>query len=117
MDTRTVKVKGQDLPLAPLRALQVAAFIDDSNEGKKTTSETIRRSLRVVAQSLANANNSQGENDDAAIEALDAGIAYTDLDKAFRDVMAITGIELKPRDAEGEAAAAGPTTSESSAAS
>lgn len=53
----TVKVKGQDLALAPLKSLQVAEFMDDAKTASDTTSAITRRRLRVVAQSLADADN------------------------------------------------------------
>lgn len=114
----TVKVGESDLNLAPLKSLQVAEFMDDATSGNpQSASSVIRRSLRVVAQSLANGGSPQAEKIDDAIAALNEKIAYTDLDPAFREVMKITGISLEAKSPEGEAPAAESTTGESSAAS
>jgi hypothetical protein len=113
----TVKVKGEEQTLAPLKSLQVADLLDDlanDKDNKTSTATVIRRSLRVVAQSLGNGGAPQGTTIDDAIATLNDGIEFKDLDAAFAQVMDITGLR---KTKEGEAPAAESTSTESSAAS
>jgi hypothetical protein len=111
----TIAAGGQELTLAPLKSRQVAAFFD-ANDPNAKQSAVVDLSLRVIAQSLQNANDpfAQGVSSDELPAKIDDAFSWREVNEAFVAVLDVTGLKKAP---EGEApAAADSTSSESTAA-
>jgi hypothetical protein len=114
----TVTLGGAEYSIAPLKALQVAAFFDELETGKdgETKVKVFTRSIRVIAQSLANAKDpvvsSLSESD--AMEAVNNTATFEEITPAFLAVLDVSGLK---KGTTGEATAAESTGNESSAAS
>lgn len=115
---KTIILGGAEYKVAPLRSLQVAEFYDaiDAAADGETKVATITRSLRTIARSMRNENDTafpSDEDENTAISRIDALALFAEIDPAFGIVLEISGLK---KAAAGEAQAADESTSSASSA-
>jgi hypothetical protein len=105
----TITLGGAESPIAPLKTVQVASFLD-ATQNTKTNVQICSLSIRVLVQSLQNAKAPlvEGLDDNAAFEKINDQMSFFELQPAFVTVLNLSGVKVPE---PGEAPAAMDSTS------